>query len=80
MDRRRTGQQVFLLRVAVEARHRAQTSSYLRPCSAMGLKIRGEALDVRASHLEQAQLVLLAPGDELAQIEGVGLADPVRPR
>jgi len=36
--------------------------------------VAGEGLDVGTANVEQAQVVALAPGDELAQIEGVGVA------
>ncbi|MGH9118307.1 MAG: hypothetical protein ACRD0A_10660 [Acidimicrobiales bacterium] len=41
---------------------------------AAGFEVAGEALNVRTAHLEQPQAVLLAPGDELAQVQGVGVA------
>lgn len=37
----------------------------------MGFQIAGEAFDVRAADLEQMQLVLSAPADELPQIQFV---------
>ena len=38
------------------------------------LEVAGEALDVDAADIEQPVVVLPAPGGELAQIEGVGVA------
>ncbi len=38
------------------------------------LEVAGEAFDVVAGDVEQRQLALLAPGRELAQIQGVGVA------
>jgi hypothetical protein len=42
--------------------------------SSAGFEVAGEQLDVSASNGEQAQLPLAAPGGELAQVQGVGLA------
>jgi hypothetical protein len=41
--------------------------------AAAGFQVAGEALDVRAAGLEQAQLMLLAPAGELSQVQLVGL-------
>ncbi len=38
------------------------------------LEVAGEALDVGTADVEQAHVAVLAPGDELAQVEGVGVA------
>jgi hypothetical protein len=40
---------------------------------ALGFHIAGEALDAGAPGLEHAQLMLLAPGGELTQVESVSL-------
>jgi hypothetical protein len=45
-----------------------------RPSPASSFEVAGEALDDGPSHGEQAQVVLGAPGDELAQVQGVGVA------
>jgi hypothetical protein len=74
MSRGRPLQQAFLLGVAVEARHRAQTACHCRQGASTGFEVSREALDVSPAHAEQAEAALLAPGDELAQIQGVGLA------
>jgi hypothetical protein len=39
-----------------------------------GFQIAGEELDVGAAHLEQAELMLLAPAGELTQVQLVRLA------
>ena len=52
-------QQVFLHRVPVEPGDGAQPPGDGGPGA--GLQIAGEALDVRAAGLEQAQVVLVAP-------------------
>ena len=44
------------------------------PGPAQLFEVAGEALDVRAVGVEQPQVVALAPGDVLAQVEGVGVA------
>jgi hypothetical protein len=44
------------------------------PGAAAGFQIAGEELDVRAAGLEQAQLMLLAPARELAQVKLIRLA------
>jgi hypothetical protein len=47
------------------------------------LEVAGEALEVGTARLEQTKVVLLAPGDELAKVQCVGVARqpaPCRPR
>ena len=39
-----------------------------------GLEVSGKALDVASARTEQQDVVFCAPGDELTQVEGVGLA------
>jgi hypothetical protein len=48
-----------------------------RPGTAAGFQVAGEAFDVGAAGAEQAQLVLLAPGCVLAQVQRIRL--PVKP-
>ena len=74
VSRRRALDQPFLLGVAIEAGNRAQPTSDGRPSTTTSLEIAGEALDVRPADGEQPPVVLLAPGDELAQVHGVGVA------
>jgi hypothetical protein len=44
------------------------------PGAAAGFQVTGEALDVGAAGLEQADVMLLAPAGELAQVQRVRLA------
>ena len=74
VGRRGPFEQPLLLHVAVEAGHGAQATGDGRPRPSPGLEVAGEALDVRTAGGEQADVVLLAPGDELAQVQGVGVA------
>ncbi len=66
-------QQFFLDRIAVEPGDGTQTAGDGGPGAAVGFEVAGEALDIRAARLEQAQMVLLAPAGELAQVQFVGL-------
>jgi hypothetical protein len=67
-------EQVFLHRIPVEPGDRAQPPGDGGPGAAAGLQITGEALDVGAAGLEQAQMVLVALARILAQVELVGFA------
>jgi len=67
-------QQVLLHRVPVEPGDSTQPAGDGGPGAAPGLQVAGEALDVRAAGLEQAQVVLVAPVDVLAQVQLVGFA------
>ena len=73
MYRRRVGQKSFLLGVAVEARHGAQPAGHSRSGPAAALEVAGELLDVGTPRLEEVQLVVVAPGDVLAQVQFVGV-------
>ena len=66
-------EETVLFGVGVEPGHRGQATGNGRPSSAQLLEVAGEALDVGTADIEQAQVTALAPGDELAQIEGVGV-------
>jgi hypothetical protein len=66
-------QQLFLHRVPVEPGDRAQPPGDGRPGTAARFQIAGEAFDIRPARLEQAQVVLLAPGRVLAQIQRIRL-------
>lgn len=66
MRRRRVVKQVFLDRVPVEPGDRGQSPRHGRPRSAPGFEIPGEALDVRPASREQREVMLVAPGGELA--------------
>lgn len=74
VGRRRALEQPLLLGMAVEAGHCAQPTGDRCPGASAGLQVAGEGLDVRTARREQADVVLLAPGDELAQIQGIGIA------
>jgi hypothetical protein len=74
MHRRREGQQTFLLGVAVEPGNRAQPTRDRCPGPTALLQGAGVALDVNPAHREQRQVMVFAPGDELEQIEGAGVA------
>jgi hypothetical protein len=74
MRRGRVGQQAFLLGVAVEAGDGGQPPSDRGPGPAPLLEVAGEALDIRPTYLEQGHVVLVAPGDELAQVQDVRVA------
>jgi hypothetical protein len=67
-------EQALLFGVPVDPGDGAEPSSDRRPGAAPCFELASEALDVSASHREQAEVVLLAPGDELTQIERVRVA------
>jgi hypothetical protein len=67
--------QEFLLdRVAVEPGDGAQPAGDGGAGPSRGLQVAGEAFDVAAADGEQRQGADAAPGRELAQVQGVGLA------
>jgi hypothetical protein len=67
-------EEFFLGRVPVEPGEGAQPAGDGGPGPAAGFQIAGEALDVRAARAEQAELMLLAPGRVLPQVQFVSLA------
>ena len=67
-------EQLFLHRVLVEPGDGAQPPGDRGPGPAAGLQVAGEALDVGAAGLEQAQVVLVALARILAQVQLVGFA------
>jgi len=67
-------QQVLLHGVPVEPGDGAQPAGDGGPGAAAGLQVAGEALDVRAAGLEQAEVVLVAPVGVLVQVQLVGFA------
>jgi hypothetical protein len=77
MRRRRDRDQAFLPGVAIEAGDGAESTGDRGPRSAQGLEVAGNALDVGATRPEHRHPVIGAPGDVLAQVEGVCVA--VRP-
>ena len=64
----------FFFGVAVEPDDRAQPAGDRGAGLAAVFEVAGEALDVDAADVEQAVVVLPAPGGELAQVQGVGVA------
>jgi hypothetical protein len=64
--------------LAVEAGYGAQPPGDRRRCATFGLELSSEGLDVAAADLEQPEVTRFAEGDELAQIEGVGVAGEPR--
>ena len=66
-------EEAVLFGVAVEPGHGGQASGDGGASSAQLLEVAGEALDVGTADIEQAHVVALAPGDELAEVEGVGV-------
>ena len=67
-------EQFLLDGVFVEPGNGAQPAGDGGPGAAAGFQVAGEALDVGAARLEQAQLMLGAPARVLAQVQRVGLA------
>jgi hypothetical protein len=67
-------EQFFLDGVLVEPGDGAQAAGDGGPGPAVSLQVTGEALDVGAARLEQAQVMLVAPARVLAQVQLVGLA------
>jgi len=68
MRGRRVIEQVFFHCIAVEPGDGAQPPGDGGPGTAAGLQVTGEALDVGAADLEEAQMMLMAPARVLAQI------------
>lgn len=66
--------EALLLGIAVEAHDRAQAAGDGGARPALGLEVPTEALDVCSAHSEEGDVVLRAPGGELAQVEPVGVA------
>jgi len=67
MRRRGVSEQFFFDSVAVEPSNSAQSAGDGGPGPATGFQLPGEALDVGAARLEQAQLMLGAPAGVLAR-------------
>ena len=74
VHRRGVLDEAFLLGVAVEPDDRAQPAGDGGPGLAALFEVASEALDVDPADVEQTVVVFPAPGGELAQIEGVGVA------
>ena len=67
-------EQFFLDGVLVEPGDGAQPPGDGGPGAAAGLQVAGEAFNVGAADLEQADVMLLAPAGELAQVQRVRFA------
>jgi len=74
MGRRRVIEEVLLHRIAVEPGDHAQPADDRRPGPPLGFQVAGEALNVGAAGLEQAQMMLVAPARILAQVQPVRFA------
>jgi hypothetical protein len=74
MGRRGDRDQALLFGVAIEAGNGAQPAGDRGPGATQGLEVAGETLDVGATRPEHRHPVFGAPGDVLAQVEGVGVA------
>jgi hypothetical protein len=74
MRSRRMIEQVLLDRVPVEPGDRGQPPGDGGPGPAVGFQVAGEAFDVSPACLEEPQLMRLASGGVLAQVQVVGLA------
>jgi len=68
----------FLLGVAVEAHDGGQAPPDRGPCTAKFFELSGEQLDLGSVQVKEADAAPPAPCEELAQVEGVGLAGPAR--
>jgi hypothetical protein len=69
MHRRGHPEQPFFFGVAVEPGHRAQPSGHRGSSPPPLFQSTAVALHVRPSHQEQGDLMVLAPGNKLAQIK-----------
>jgi hypothetical protein len=67
-------EEFFFDGVAVKPGDGAQAAGDGGPGAAAGLHLPGGAFDISAAGREQGQLVLLAPGGELPQVQFAGLA------
>jgi len=67
-------EQFLLDRILVDPCDGAQPAGDRRAGPSGGLQVATEAFDVGAADREQGRLVAVAPGGELAQVQGVGLA------
>ena len=78
VHRRRVLDHAFFFGVAVEPDDRAQPAGDGGPSLAAVFEVAGEAFDVDPADVEQLMVVLPAPGSELTQIQGVGVAGEPR--
>jgi hypothetical protein len=68
------GEESFFFGVAVEAGHGAQSSSNRGSGPASVFQLSSEGLDIGSPYEEQVELMVVAPDQELAQVEFVGVA------
>ena len=73
-NRRRVLERLIIDGIAVEAGDGAESASHGSASAAALLEVAAEALDISAPRLEETEIVLRAPGGELAQVECVRLA------
>src|ERR1039458_8524945 len=71
---RRVGDEAFLLGIAVEAGHSAQSATDGGRCPTPSFQLPSVGLDVASPDLEEAQVSLIAEGDELTKIQRIGVA------
>src|SRR5664280_2169813 len=74
VDGWRVGDQAFLLGVAVEAGHGAQSPTDGGRCPTPSFQLPSVGLDVASPDLKETQVALIAEGDELTKIQGIGVA------
>src|SRR5664280_222460 len=74
VNRRRVGDEAFLFGIAIEAGHGAQSATDGGRCPTSSFQLPSVGLDVASPDLEQAQVSLIAEGDELTEIQGIGVA------
>jgi hypothetical protein len=74
VDCRGVSDKVFLLGIAVEAGHGAQSATDGGRCPTPSFQLPSVGLDVASPDLEEAQVALIAEGDELTKIQRVGVA------
>src|SRR5664280_2829502 len=74
VNRRRVGDKAFLLGIAVEAGHSAQSATDGGRCPTPSFQLPSVGLDVASPDLEETQVVLIAEGDELTKIQRIGVA------
>src|SRR5664280_3314569 len=74
VNRRRVGDEAFLFGIAIEARHGAQSATDGGRCPTSSFQLPTVGLYVASPNLEQVQVSLIAEGDELTEIQGIGVA------
>src|ERR1039458_7957424 len=74
VDCRGVSDKVFLLGIAVEAGHSAQSATDRGRCPTPSFQLPSVGLDVASPDLEETQVALIAEGDELTKIQRIGVA------